>query len=114
MESSFLMASWLAPFSAQPHGIPKVDDRMGNGPLVGLSYLRVNGYSAEVERTYFHTTPSTKEKKVYRHMLKARDLAVSMVRPGVVCGDIDQTVYNYLVSKGYENNILHRTGHGIG
>ena len=114
MESSFLMATWPAPFSAQPHGIPKVDDRMGNGPLVGLSYLRVNGYGAEVERTYFHTKPSTKEKKVYSHMLKARELAVSMVRPGVICGDIDEKVYQYLVSKGYENNILHRTGHGIG
>ena len=114
MESSFLTATWPAPFSSQPHGIPKVDDRMGNGPLVGLSYLMVNGYGAEVERTYFHTTPSTKEIKVYGHMLKARELAVSMVRPGVICGDIDQAVYNYLVSKGYEKNILHRTGHGIG
>ena len=47
-------------------------------------------------------------------MLKARELAVSMVRPGVICGDIDQAVYTYLVSKGYEKNILHRTGHGIG
>jgi len=65
------------------HGIPKVDDRMGKGPLVGLSYLRVNGYGAEVERTYFHTKPSIKEKKVYSHMLKARDLAVSMVRQAV-------------------------------
>ncbi len=114
MESSFLMASWPAPFSAQPHGIPRVDDRMGKGPLVALSYLRVNGYAAEVERTYFHTNPSTKEKQVYGHMLKARKLAFSMVRPGAICGKIDEAVYQYLCAKGYEKYLLHRTGHGIG
>jgi Xaa-Pro aminopeptidase len=114
MESSFLMASWPAPFSAQPHGIPRVDDRMGSGPLVGLSYLRVNGYAAEVERTYFHTPPSPEEKKVYQHMLEARELAVSMVRPGVVCGHIDEAVYQFLCAQGYESYLLHRTGHGIG
>lgn len=114
MESSFLMASWPAPFSSQPHGIPQIDDRMGKGPLVALSYLRVNGYGAEVERTYFHTPPSPDEIQVYQHMLEARKLAVSMVRPGVKCGEIDETVYRYLVSKGYEDYLLHRTGHGIG
>jgi Xaa-Pro aminopeptidase len=114
MESSFLMASWPAPFSAQPHGIPRVDDRMGSGPLVGLSYLRVNGYAAEVERTYFHTPPSPEERAVYQHMLKARELAVSMVRPGVVCGEIDEAVYQFLCARGYEQYLLHRTGHGIG
>lgn len=114
MESSFLMASWPAPFSAQPHGIPRVDDRMGKGPLVALSYLRVNGYAAEVERTYFHTKPSPKEREVYQHMLQARKLAVSMVCPGVVCGEIDEAVYQFLCARGYEQYLLHRTGHGIG
>jgi Xaa-Pro aminopeptidase len=114
MESSFLMASWPAPFSAQPHGIPRVDDRMGSGPLVALSYLRVNGYAAEVERTYFHTKPSPEERSVYQHMIKARELAVSMVRPGIACGEIDEAVYQFLCARGYKSYLLHRTGHGIG
>lgn len=47
-------------------------------------------------------------------MLKARELAFSMVRPGAICGEIDEAVYHYLSAKGYEKYLLHRTGHGIG
>jgi len=112
--SSFLMASWPAPFSAQPHGIPKVEDRMGKGPLVALSYLRVNGYGAEVERTYFHHCPTSDEQDLFYHMTGARAMAASMVRPGVSCHDVDEAVFDYLKSNGLDQYILHRTGHGIG
>ena len=114
MESAFLMAAWPAPFSAQPHGIPGVGDRMGKGPLVSISYLRVNGYAAEVERTYFHHIPTKEEQDIFHDMMKARALGVSMIRPGMRCHDIDQAVYDYLLSHGYEKYLLHRTGHGIG
>ncbi len=114
MESTFLTASWPAPFSAQPHGIPKVDDRMGKGPLVAISYLRVNGYAAEVERTYFHHPPTKEEQDIFNVMMQARALGVSMISPGICCHDIDQAVYDYLKSHGYEKYLLHRIGHGIG
>lgn len=114
VESSFLMASWPAPFSAQPHGIPRVDDRMGKGPLVAISYLRVNGYAAEVERTYFHHPPGRFEKEIFRHVMKAREIGISMVRPGACCHDVDEAVAAYFKSQGLDRYILHRTGHGIG
>lgn len=114
MESAFLMASWPAPFSAQPHGIPGVGDRMGKGPLVAISYLRVNGYAAEVERTYFHHPPTTEERDHFHQMTEARALGVSMVRHGISCHEIDEAVYAFLLSRGYKDYLLHRTGHGIG
>ena len=114
MASSFLTASWPAPFSAQPHGIPEIDDRMGKGPIVAISYLRVNGYAAEVERTYFHHRPSPTERDIFHDMMAARELASSMVRPGIGCHDIDQAVVAFLEEKGYGDYLLHRTGHGIG
>jgi len=114
MASSFLTASWPAPFSAQPHGIPEIDDRMGKGPIVAISYLRVNGYAAEVERTYFHHRPDTQERDIFHDMMAARELATSMVRPGIACHDIDQAVVGFLEKKGYKDYLLHRTGHGIG
>jgi Xaa-Pro aminopeptidase len=40
LTSSFLTVSWPAPFSSQPHGIPKIDDRLRNGPLVAMSFKR--------------------------------------------------------------------------
>ena len=46
--------------------------------------------------------------------MKARDLAFSMVRPGVSCSEIDQATQELFVASGYGAQILHRTGHGIG
>ena len=46
--------------------------------------------------------------------MKARDLAFSMVRPGVSCSEIDQATQELFAANGYAEHVLHRTGHGIG
>lgn len=114
LTSSFLTVSWPAPFSSQPHGIPKIDDRLRNGPLVAMSFIRVNGYAAEVERTYFHQIPSEDEREFFRCMRNARKLAFDLVKPGVSCSEVDEAAKNYLREKGLTEYLLHRTGHGIG
>jgi len=114
LTSSFLTVSWPAPFSSQPHGIPQVDDRLANGPLVAMSFIRVNGYAAEVERTYFHQTPSENERELFQHMENARKAAFELVKPGVNCSEIDAAANNYFREKGLTEYLLHRTGHGIG
>ena len=114
LTSSFLTVSWPAPFSSQPHGIPKVDDRLGSGPLVAMSFIRVNGYAAEVERTYFHQKPSEDERGLFQHMETARKVAFEKVRPGASCSEIDEAANGYLREKGLTEYLLHRTGHGIG
>ncbi len=53
LTTSVLVGAWPAPLSAQPHGVPKLDDRLKEGPHIALALLRVNGYAAECERTYF-------------------------------------------------------------
>ena len=112
--SSFLTVTWPAPFSSQPHGIPLVDDRMKGGPLVAMSFHRINGYSAEVERTYFHQKPTNDEKELYEHMMAARNCALDLVKPGTPCAQVDAAANNYLRENGFAENLLHRTGHGIG
>jgi len=114
LTSSFLTLSWPAPFSSQPHGIPKIDDRLRNGPLVAMSFIRVNGYAAEVERTYFHQIPSNDERELFQHMENARKAAFDMVKPGINCSEVDKAAKNYLREKGLTAYLLHRTGHGIG
>ena len=114
LTSSFLTVSWPAPFSSQPHGIPQVDDRLGNGPLVAMSFIRVNGYAAEVERTYFQRMPSEDERELFQHMENARKAAFDLVKPGVSCSEVDEAANNYLREKGLSKYLLHRTGHGIG
>ena len=114
MTSSFLTAAWPAPKSAQPHSLPDLAGRMGDGPIVLMSFNRVNGYAAENERTVFLGEPSQRDRKLYDVMMKAREIAYSMVRPGTRCEDIDLATQEYFKSLGYRDAIHHRTGHGIG
>jgi carboxypeptidase PM20D1 len=111
-----LMATWAAPRSAQPHSVPALGDRLGSGPHVALALLRINGYAAESERTYFTTRPTPEMQRAFRAMLEARAVAFRMIRPGAPCGEIDAAVGEFLRAEGYdgEERRLHRTGHGIG
>ena len=114
VNSSFLTAGWSAPKSAQPHSVPEFHTKMGKGPIVLMSYNRVNGYAAECERTVFLGEPSEQERKIYETVMEARSLAFGMVKPGIRCSDIDLATQNFFKSKGYKDEIIHRTGHGIG
>lgn len=114
LNSSFLTVGWNAPKSAQPHSVPPLNSRMGKGPLVLMSFNRVNGYAAECERTVFIGDPTPEERRLYDLMNRARELAYTMVRPGVSCHEIDAATREYFRGAGCGNRILHRTGHGIG
>ena len=114
MTSSFLTAAWPAPKSSQPHSLPDFADRFGEGSIVLMSYNRVNGYAAECERTVFLGEPSDRDRELYEVVMGARALAYSLVKPGVRCADIDLATQRFFEEFGYGDNILHRTGHGIG
>jgi Xaa-Pro aminopeptidase len=116
LTTDVLLASWAARRSAQPHSIPDLNDRLGEGPHVALSLLRVNGYAAESERAFFTARPSPQSRRAFRAMEEARNLAFRMIRPGVACGELDAAVNQFLSAEGYasEDRRLHRTGHGIG
>lgn len=114
LTSSVLVGSWPAPLSAQPHGVPTIADRLGDGPHIALAFLRVNGYAAECERTYFLAPPSQEARKAFAAMMEARRRAFALVRPGASCADIDRTTREFLQQEGYGSNLLHRTGHGFG
>ena len=67
-----------------------------------------------VRRTFFLGTPTDEEKEHFNNMMSARNLALSIIKPGVRCSDVDIEVKSFLQSKGYGDKLLHRTGHGIG
>lgn len=114
LNCSFLTAGWPAPKSAQPHSVPDFHTAMGDGPIVLMSYNRVNGYAAECERTVFLGEPSARDRELFGVMMEAREIAYSKIKPGAACSDIDAATQAFFKSKGYGGRIIHRTGHGIG
>lgn len=112
--TSVLTAAWPARLGLQPHGIPRVEDRLETGPHVALSFMRVNGYGAECERTFFVEPPTHDMKELFEAMMEARRRAVMRVKPGVSCEEIDQAANGFLRAEGLGDHLLHRTGHGFG
>lgn len=116
LTTNVLMATWAAPHSAMPHSVPALEHRLKEGPHVALVLTRVNGYSAESERTYFTAPPSNEMLTGFKAMTEARRKALDMIRPGLPCGELDSAINEFLSEEGYvgEDQRLHRTGHGIG
>lgn len=112
--TSLLTVAWPAPLSSMPHSIPGLNDRFGQGPNLAMCYFRINGYASECERTFFLNPLSEDEKEMFQHMMNAREKALSKVRAGVHAADIDLEAKEYLIWNGLKDNLLHRTGHGIG
>jgi len=74
----------------------------------------VNGYGAEIERTWFLGTVPENARRPFEVMLEARRWALALAIPGNVMGEVDRRVNAVFQKAGYGEFLLHRTGHGIG
>jgi Xaa-Pro dipeptidase len=108
-------AVWPPSISHDPHLIPHIFAPMEEGgPHVSIVSAQVDGYGVEIERSFFLGYVPEKAIKPFNIMLKARALAYSMLKPGTIMSDVDKRVRNFIIEKGYTDNIIHRTGHGLG
>lgn len=114
LNTSILTAAWPARLGTQPHGVPGIGDRLRDGPHIALSFLRVNGYAAECERTFFTAPPASRMKEMFGIMLEARARAFALIRQGIACAEIDSAANGFLRKQGLGDFLLHRTGHGFG
>jgi len=113
--TKFLAAVWPEALSAQPHSVPGMFDTLKEGgPNVAIITAQANGYSAELERTFFIGQVPDGAKKVFDLSMEARQKAYALVKPGVRAEDVDRQVLQVIKDAGYAENILHRTGHGFG
>jgi Xaa-Pro dipeptidase len=113
--SKFVGAVWPPSLSHDPHIVPTPFTTMEeDGPHVSIVTAQVDGYGVEVERTFFLGRIPEQAKRPFDTIMKARALAYELVRPGAVLEKIDRKVRQVLINAGYENRILHRTGHGLG
>ncbi len=108
-------AVWPPSFSHDPHIVPNIFAEMENGgPHVSIVSAQVDGYGVEIERTFFLGNVPESAKKPFEVMLKARELAHSMLKPGAIMSAIDVAVKKYITQEGFGKYIIHRTGHGLG
>jgi Xaa-Pro aminopeptidase len=100
--------------SALPHG-RATRAKLPKRGFVTLDFgVVLDGYCSDMTRTVHMGSASQEEWDVYHSVLEAQKAAVAAVRPGVMCGDVDEAARSVLRTAGLEKAFSHSTGHGVG
>ena len=65
-------------------------------------------------RTVIIGKASDKQKEIYETVLSAQLAALSVIRPGAVCKDVDAVARNLIKEAGYGACFGHGLGHSVG
>jgi Xaa-Pro aminopeptidase len=84
----------------------------GDSFVVDLS-TQLHGYWSDSCATYYAGAPSQRQVAMHQTVTEALELAISLVRPGAISGEIDRQVREFMRTAGYPV-YFHHTGHGVG
>ena len=104
------------PASASPHGdgMPTgATIEKGHG-IVNICNVRLNGMMTENERTFFVGKPTNQQVALYEAARAANEAGVAAAFAGNPVCAIDAAAQAVIAKAGFGENILHRTGHGMG
>lgn len=100
--------------AALPHGHPGTR-RLKNGDMLTLDFGGFyQGYAGDMTRTVVMKKASAKLHTRYDLLLQAQVKALSLVKSGVSCREIDQAVRDHLKEYDLDSYFVHSTGHGVG
>jgi Xaa-Pro dipeptidase len=89
-----------------------VEIEPGDSVVVDLGTC-LDGYWSDSCGTYYAGTPTDRQRSLHQTASEALNLAISLVKPGAVAGEIDAAVRAFIEQAGYPV-YPHHTGHGIG
>ncbi len=99
---------------AMPHGVAS-EKRLAEGELVTIDFgTRVDGYHSDETVTLALGEVAERQREVFDTVLKAHDLAMEAVKPGVPLRDIDAVARQHITEAGYGDYFGHGLGHGVG
>jgi Xaa-Pro aminopeptidase len=102
------------PNSSLPHAVPSSRKvRAGDYLLIDMG-VRREGYHSDMTRTVCCGKPSPRHREIYRIVLDAQQRALTRIRHGVSCRDVDAAAREYIASAGYGDHFGHGLGHGVG
>ncbi len=100
--------------AALPHARPTVK-RLRKNELVVLDLGVILGhYCSDITRTVFAGRAPKRIRTWYKAVLEAQEAAISTVKEGAACGDVDAAARNVLAGYGLDRLFVHSTGHGLG
>ncbi|MEM2137001.1 MAG: Xaa-Pro peptidase family protein [Candidatus Methanomethylicia archaeon] len=100
--------------SALPHGSSGTSKlRKGDVVLMDVG-CSVNGYVSDITRTVVFGDSSDKQSRIWDIVYKANRAAISFIKPGVTCEEVDHVARRVIEVEGFSEFFIHRLGHGVG
>lgn len=102
------------PNSADPHAGPS-DRPVQRGDFLTIDCgAVVDGYPADITRTFVVGEPTEKQRKIYDAVWRANRAGRRAASAGVPAENIDRAARQEIEAAGYGEFFIHRTGHGLG
>jgi Xaa-Pro aminopeptidase len=100
--------------TALPHARPTAR-ALRAGDLLLLDFgARIDGYCADITRTFVAGTPDARQLEVHAVVRGANEHAARGMRPGMTGRDADRVARGYIEDHGFGEWFGHSLGHGIG
>jgi Xaa-Pro dipeptidase len=100
--------------AAIPHALANNILFMEGDVLVTGAGAPVWGYNSELERTMIIGPANDHQKRMFEYMVALQDIAISAIKPGVKCSEIDKAVRAHYESNNLMDYWKHHVGHAIG
>ena len=102
------------PNAASPHAVP-TDRPLQEGDLLVIDWgVVVDGYIADITRTFAVGAVDEELRLVYNIVQAANAAGRAAAQPGASGAEIDRAARRVIENAGYGDYFIHRTGHGLG
>ena len=109
---SYIVAS--GPNGSRPHAVPG-ERKIEKGDLITMDYgCMVDGYCSDMTRTVAVGQVSAKQREVYDLVLQAQIAALAVIKPSMVCRDVDKVARDMIDATEYKGLFGHGLGHSLG
>jgi Xaa-Pro aminopeptidase len=102
------------PHGARPHHDPSDRAIAAGEPVVIDMGAAVDGYCADLTRTIFLGDPPPEYTARYNTLLAVQETALRSIRPGMTGQEADAVARDALIAAGFEAQLIHGLGHGVG
>ena len=95
--------------SSLPHAVPQ--DKPLSQPILIDWGAVFDGYCSDNTRTMVYTE---RQEEIWDIVAEAHDKAISAVKPGMTCCEVDKVARDIITEYGYGDKFIHSTGHSLG
>ena len=100
--------------SALPHAHPTAKQLRKNELVVLDLGVILHNYCSDITRTVYLGQVPQRIRKWYQAVQEAQQAALSTIKAGVSCGEVDAAARQVLANYGLDRYFVHSTGHGLG